>query len=580
MRTVTYSLQQFLTEARRGAFVIPRFQRPFVWNQPQVKLLIDSTARNYPIGSLLLLQETDPQRPFLASRSIDAVIHDHDSESFDSENDPYPSTGLYYVLDGQQRLTSLLRVFQSSPDVNYFFDLHQLMEFESPSRVSPSWVVKRGKGRQLPTRYLRGDAVLDAERCQILVDEYFESGEETVRGDRAAQRKIAARVNRVFETLRNYQLPLVIIDRGESTEAICRIFETINSTGTKLTTFDLAVARFFPTPDLHELWKQSRETHSILSRFDAEGERVLQVIALLVADEKKTYVEATRGTLLTLPKEEIENRWNSAVEALAEAYTWVEARGAVPNLLANEALLVPLAFFFAKVSDHWKRSSPGFSTILERWYFANTLQQGARQASNYRVSQATTVLRDWIQDGIVPKVPQVTLSSTDLLALSKSDNRYRAIHALLRWKANRDLWSGAVMQADEVEDHHLFPAALAKRDGVIKKRALDSIANKLLVSTATNRMLGDRMPRDYMSKLLRDAQRNGTLRNTREMLAAACIPTDESIEDTEAIFDQTHVGTFLERRADLLMGMLDGVLGDALSTTSLIEEEDDDEVLD
>lgn len=80
MRTVTYNLQQLLSEAKRSTFVIPRFQRKFVWNQSQMKLLVDSVARNYPIGSLLLLQETDATNPFLASRTIDATLDDDESE--------------------------------------------------------------------------------------------------------------------------------------------------------------------------------------------------------------------------------------------------------------------------------------------------------------------------------------------------------------------------------------------------------------------------------------------------------------------------------------------------------------------
>lgn len=108
MRTVTYNLLQFLTEAKRGAFVIPRFQRPFVWNHAQVKLLIDSISRNYPIGSLLLLQETIPNEPFLSSRPIEAVIGDTEGDAADDGSQPAFPPAVYYVLDGQQRLTSFL----------------------------------------------------------------------------------------------------------------------------------------------------------------------------------------------------------------------------------------------------------------------------------------------------------------------------------------------------------------------------------------------------------------------------------------------------------------------------------------
>lgn len=256
MRTVTYNLLQFLTEAQRNAFVIPRFQRQFVWNNAQVKLLIDSISRNYPIGSLLLLQETIPTEPFLASRRIDAVIQENGEEILD--DNVIKSLGFtppfYYVLDGQQRLTSLVRVFlQASKDDLYYFDLDQLYESDASDRNPASWVKKRNANKKLTMRYLRSDMITEAEKCEVFVQEYFESEYPELSGDRHGQRKAAAKVNRIFETMRNYQIPLVIIDRGDSTEAICRIFETINSTGTRLTTFDLAVARFFPDPDLHEL---------------------------------------------------------------------------------------------------------------------------------------------------------------------------------------------------------------------------------------------------------------------------------------------------------------------------------------
>lgn len=146
MRTVTYNLIQFLTEAQRGAFMIPRFQRQFVWNTAQVKLLVDSISRNYPIGSLLLLQETMPSDPFLASRQIDAVIQEDDNQ--EDQEDIFLKTAattvIYYVLDGQQRLTSLVRVFlQASRNDYYYFDLDLLYESDSSETNSASWVKKR-----------------------------------------------------------------------------------------------------------------------------------------------------------------------------------------------------------------------------------------------------------------------------------------------------------------------------------------------------------------------------------------------------------------------------------------------------
>lgn len=583
MRTVTYNLLQFLTEARRGAFVIPRFQRPFVWNHAQVKLLIDSISRNYPIGSLLLLQETIPNDPFLSSRPIDAVIGESDGDETPTDDLSQPAfpPAVYYVLDGQQRLTSLVRVFlQASHESVYYFDLDKLLETDSSDRNASNWVVRRNAGRKLAARYIRSDAIADDERCSVLAQEYFESSYEPLKGDRPAQRKAVAKVNRVFETMRNYQIPLVIVDRGDSTEAICRIFETINSTGTRLTTFDLAVARFFPKPDLHSLWQQSKAKHNVLERFEAEGERVLQIVAITSGYEQRSYVEPTRGTLLNLTGSDILARWDDCADSLAQALDWVEAHGAVPGIQSNDSLLVPLAYFLGNVSSQWKSLNPSFNTILERWYFSHSLQQGARQASNYKIGQTVSSLHKWLNDSHLPDTPRVRLDQSEILKLAKTDARYQAILALLRWKGGNDLWTEEQLKPDDVEDHHIFPAALARRDG-ISRRSLDSVSNRLLVSRTTNRNLSDRLPRDYMGKLLREAERSGTLNAKLDQLQAACLPVDSDIEATLNKLDTARIQDFLEQRAALILKRVALVLGDSFEVSSSVVvagEEDDDDV--
>ena len=74
MQTTSFSLGELLRRAKEGTLTVPQFQRPFVWRPSQVKLLIDSISRSYPIGSLLLLDEKQDLE--LASRSIAAEIRD------------------------------------------------------------------------------------------------------------------------------------------------------------------------------------------------------------------------------------------------------------------------------------------------------------------------------------------------------------------------------------------------------------------------------------------------------------------------------------------------------------------------
>src|SRR5262245_61779952 len=45
-----------------GDILLPKFQRNFVWEKPQILKLLDSVARGYPIGSILLWQSRQDLR--------------------------------------------------------------------------------------------------------------------------------------------------------------------------------------------------------------------------------------------------------------------------------------------------------------------------------------------------------------------------------------------------------------------------------------------------------------------------------------------------------------------------------------
>ena len=259
MQTTSYGLGELLRRVKDQDLTIPQFQRKFIWRESQVKLLIDSISRSYPIGSLLIL-DRKPDLP-LASRSIEAEIREG-----------YPPGGLFdnaerrtemesYILDGQQRTTSIARVFLNAhPKKLYYFDLKSILE--SHSQEETSWICVRARGKTEPdrkenNRLLRADLILNQTKADIYVSEYLEDSDDFPEFNRNATREAAASIKGIFETIRNYKVPVVTLDRDRGVESICRVFETINSTGTRLRTFDLAVARFFPEPDLRKLWVRS-----------------------------------------------------------------------------------------------------------------------------------------------------------------------------------------------------------------------------------------------------------------------------------------------------------------------------------
>ena len=87
--------------ARRGRLRIPSFQRSFRWDRDDVVKLFDSVLRGYPVGTLLMWQ-----RPAAAARLEIGPLKIDAPEAVDA----------YWVVDGQQRVTSLVGALAASPE--------------------------------------------------------------------------------------------------------------------------------------------------------------------------------------------------------------------------------------------------------------------------------------------------------------------------------------------------------------------------------------------------------------------------------------------------------------------------------
>ncbi len=159
MQTVPFKIERLISMARSGHLVIPEFQRTFVWNEGQVRKLVDSVARGYPIGSILLLRRSDVAK--FADRKIDATESppDPDDTSADKASSAKSDDNeVYYILDGQQRITSLIRVFANAhPRGRYYLDISALQSLftdqANDGEAAPWFVFDRSrKGAQAPTK--------------------------------------------------------------------------------------------------------------------------------------------------------------------------------------------------------------------------------------------------------------------------------------------------------------------------------------------------------------------------------------------------------------------------------------------
>ena len=532
MQTVPYQVERLITMAKSGQLVIPEFQRPFVWNEGQVRKLIDSTARAYPIGSILLLRRSEETN--FAHRRIDTAEFPQ-VEDDEAKVVPGDDAEMYYILDGQQRITSLIRVFSNAhPRGTYYLDLVELYKaFQSESsdesgEYTKWFVFDRARGKHPKERpglrYLKTKKVLSARESAILVDEFFDEDETQKFAVPAERRQAKAVVNSVFETIRNFKVPAVIMDQKSSLEAICRVFETINSTGTRLTTFDLATAKFYPSPNLRELWNTARAQFPLLDRLEISGERVLQIIALWLSQLHGKRAEPSRAVLLQMSKQGIQEHWQEAVKALASVCEWIERRGiSGPRSLSSEAILVPLAAarspYFQELIG--RKAQPSFADHLERWFWLSALSKTFDSATNERIIVEFDRLLDTLKNDQLVFTQPLSLAPQALIGMRATrDSRARALQAFVLAQHPKDLMTGNDISASaDTESHHIFPRAQLKEHPHV-----DSVVNRIWILRETNRKLSAKDPSDYIMERLEAGKKNGTEDVVRARLREQCIP--------------------------------------------------------
>jgi hypothetical protein len=223
--TSNQNIVEFIWQLAAGEFLIPTFQRLFVWSPENISNLWDSIFRCYPIGNILCWK-TQTQ----------LHVHRRLGGFYIPGNSARDRIIQTYILDGQQRATSLLASFyggsgqvkeQFSFDYTLYFDLTKAVFFFQKDYYRHRWdanadfLVRLKDVQDLPADY-----------CRPLT----------------AALGYSPVVHRNFEQLKyvfsNYQIPVISL-AGFDIAGVCAIYERINQTGMRLKNMDILIARGF-----------------------------------------------------------------------------------------------------------------------------------------------------------------------------------------------------------------------------------------------------------------------------------------------------------------------------------------------
>ncbi len=400
-------LGRLLESLDQGGLALPDFQRDFDWLESDVLALLVTVLSGWPAGSLLLMRNGEHLfrlRPFEAGP-------------------PIKRPPQYVVLDGQQRLTSLYHaLYDRGPRVYAVkIDDSGALELEEAVRSYPrhEWDANWGNPEaQLAERLVPFSAL-------VTPTTFFEWRDGVVAcartDDSEAAKELLTKVYRsVLSTIHRYEFPGVILEEELEPAAIARIFERVNRTGMKLSTFDLMVAKVFePDWNLRLKWDELRRERPMLASFlGDDGMPVLQTISLRYNDDVR------QSSVLRLSKALVHDSWESTGAGIDAAAGFFRDHCGAPDLdsLPYASMIVPVAALAADfpLLDH--------RDTLLRWFWSRALAQAFDVAANTRIVSEYQDLESVLGGSRALDVPQVDFAR---LAIA-SRKTHRAVWAAFR----------------------------------------------------------------------------------------------------------------------------------------------------
>lgn len=522
------SLQEVLENIHKGVIQLPDFQRGWVWDDDHIRSLIASVSLSYPIGAVMLL-EMGGDGIRLKPRLVEGV----------SLTAPVSPDQL--ILDGQQRLTSLYLALRSGEAVPtrtakgqeiervYYLNITACLDPETDRLdaiigVPPDRIIRSGFGRVVDLDLSAAEKeyelgffplarILDHGGCA----EWRRGYGKFFSYDDQKQKLYDQFEEGIIQIFLQYRIPVIELLRGISKEAVCQVFEKVNTGGVTLTVFELLTATFAVDDfRLREDWGTREERlHAKRQTSGLDATQFLTTVTLLSSYQRhrrqNSAVSCKRRDVLNLTLEdyrecadEVERGYLNVARFLAREKVF-DARN-VPY----ETQLIPLSAICAVLGNRFEEDS--VRQKLSRWYWCGVFGELYGGTLESRYAMDITDVLNWIDGGEEPRsVRDANFSPMRLLTLqSRLSAAYKGFMAQLMQVGSKDFISGDPIELTTffdmaVDIHHIFPRDYCEKCGYPKK-TWNSIVNKTPLSYRTNRILGGKAPSAYLAKIEKDSK--------------------------------------------------------------------------
>ncbi len=526
-------LDELLKQADSGELQLPDFQRGWVWDDKAIVSLLASISLSFPIGAVMTLATGNPDVRF-APRLLEGV-------KLASPKEP----GLL-LLDGQQRLTSLFLALRSPDGVktrdargkkverHYYADINRCLDPDPYDSREEHGIVSIpanrlvmenfGKSIKLDLRSREGevtnemfplDIVFNLGRTMDWQMQYIQSGPGDINN---RLEKWLGFAEKLITQFQQYQIPTIELSKGTSKEAVCQVFEKVNTGGVSLTVFELLTATYaaddFKLRDDWDKRKAEIRNHPVLHRFDAP--QFLQTVALLATHDRRTRhqgeaappaVACKRRDVLRLSVTDYKKWSTEASRGLIRAVEFLHGEHIfAARDVPYATQLVPLGAIFAVLG--YEADNHEALRKIRQWFWCGVFGEMYGGSTETRFAFDLPECVAWVQgEGPEPRtVQQAQFQAERLLSLrTRNSAAYKGLYALQMKEGCRDFKTGVALGVQtyfdhSVDIHHIFPKRWCKSQKIDSSIA-DSVVNKTAISSYTHRLIGGAAPSTYLRRL-------------------------------------------------------------------------------
>lgn len=521
MQTNDRQITELMKNIDEGKAQLPDFQRGWVWDDNRIKALIASITNNYPVGAAMFLEYGNDNIRF-KYRTIEGVDVQNVSPS-------------ELILDGQQRLTSIYSSLYSSKPVHtrtdkgkdilryYYIDIEKALDtsvdrVEAIISVPETRIITSNFGRDIELDVSTQDKefeqklfplniILDYIKIQDWQNKYYAYSNYDV----DVIQEFTKFNNLLVMPTMQYKMPVILLGKYTPKEAVCQVFENVNTGGVSLTVFELVTAIFAMDDfELRKDWEEKQSTYftgDLLSIINATD--FLTACTLLSTYKKGGTVSCKKKDVLNLSLGEYKKYEKALTEGFVEAEKILqEERIFVSKDLPYSTQLIPMAVLCTLLAEGNRIKITNIKNKIKQWYWCGVFGELYGSANETRYVNDVVGVMDWILDEkSQPKtVQEAYFNPTRLLTLqSRQSAAYKGIMALVLKNHCMDFISGremdfTVYKAEYIDIHHVFPRDYCEKQGYSKTK-WNSIVNKTPITYSTNREIGGVAPSKYLAKI-------------------------------------------------------------------------------